>query len=104
MTKPNFLINKYGYYFMLYNEVAEMLDVSKLDDCQIFDNMEEFYRAVAVHDRHPGVESIEELYGSYIELYYDDELDEIIADHQNLDNVSFAIDTFAEDLSEFGEY
>lgn len=98
---PNFLINKLGYYFMLTNEVAKMLDVSKLQDCQIFDNMGDFYKAV--HARHPDISSEDELYGSYIELWYDDEMDMIVAEHQHIDNTFFVIETFAQDLSEFGE-
>lgn len=99
---PYFVLNKHGYYFMLTKEVAEkMTDVSKLQDCQIFDNMGDFYKAV--HKRHPGVESEEELHGSYIELWYDDEMDIIVADHQHIDNTFFIHGTFEQDLSEFGE-
>lgn len=98
---PNFLINKHGYYFMLTNEVAKMLDVTALQECQIFDNMDDFYKAV--HERHPDISDINELMGSYIELWYDDEDDIIVADHINIDNTFFVLDSFADDLSEFGE-
>jgi hypothetical protein len=98
---PNFVINKLGYYFMLTNEVAKMLDVTKLQDCQVFDNMQSFYEAV--HARHPDISDINELQGSYIELWYDDEMDMIVADHIHIDNTFFVIETFAQDLSEFGE-
>lgn len=99
---PYFVLNKHGYYFMLSNEVAEkMTDVSKLQDCQIFDNMGDFYEAV--HKRHPDISDVNELQGSYIELWYDDEMDIIVADHINIDNTFFIHGTFEEDLSEFGE-
>lgn len=98
---PNFLLNKYGYYFMLTNEVAKMIDVSKLQDCQIFDNMGDFYNAV--HARHPDISDINELHGSYIELWYDDEDDDVKGDHSHLDFLTFDLSTIEEDLSEFGE-
>lgn len=98
---PNFLINAHGYYFMLTNEVAKMLDVSKLQDCQVFDNMQSFYDAV--HARHPDISDTNELEGSYIELWYDDEDDHIVADHIHIDNTFFTVDNFAQEISEFGE-
>lgn len=98
---PNFLINKLGYYFMLSNEVAKMLVVESLEECQVFDNMQSFYEAV--HARHPDISDINELMGSYIELWYDDEFDIIVGDHSHLDELTFDVVGLAQDLSEFGE-
>lgn len=95
----NFIINKHNHYFMLSNEVAKMLDVSKLHDCKTFETMESFYDAV--HEIFPDIDDVNVLMGSYIELWYDDEDDDVKGDHSTIDFLTFDIDTLAEDLSEF---
>lgn len=95
----NFIINKHNHYFMLTSEVSKLLDTSKLQDCETFDNMESFYNAV--HKRFPDISDINELMGSYIELWYDDETNWIIGDHICIDHINFDVQDFAETLSEF---
>lgn len=93
----NFLINNNGHYFMLTNEVAKMLDVTKLQNCETFDTMESFYDAV--HKRFPDIDDVNVLMGSYIELWYCDEDHDIKGDHSCIDHIVFPIVGFAESIS-----
>ena len=55
---------------------------------------------IAVHELFPAVASVEELHGSYIELYYDDEIDKAVVEHSFL-NAEFDIETLAQDISNY---
>lgn len=94
----NFIINKHNHYFYLSNEVAAMIDVSKLQDCETFDRMETFYEGV--NKRFPEIDDTNVLQGSYIELWYDDEIDKVVIDHGWIDG-EFDIENLAEQLSEY---
>ncbi|MEA4022356.1 hypothetical protein VBJ55_22265 [Enterobacter hormaechei] len=93
-----FIINQHNCYFYLTNELVEMMQGQELTNCRCFDNFDDFY--AAVHEIYPAIESVEELYGSYIELYYDDELDKAVVEHSFL-NAVFDIETLAEDISNY---
>lgn len=94
----NFVINSHGRYFYLSNEVAGMLKVEDLVGCKTFPTMESFYNEV--HKLYPAVSSVEELYGSYLELWYDDEIDKVVIDHGFIDG-EFDIEHLAQQISEF---
>lgn len=95
----NFIINKHNHYFMLYNDVAKMIDVSKLQDCETFDRMETFYEGV--NKRFPEIDDTQVLQGSYIELWYDEENHIIVGDHTFINHIEFDADNFEELLSNY---
>ena len=93
-----FIINQHNCYFYLTNELVDMMKGQELSNCRCFDNFEHFYNAV--HELFPAVASVEELHGSYIELYYDDEIDKAVVEHSFL-NAEFDIETLAQDISNY---
>lgn len=95
----NFIINKHNHYFMLHNDVAKMVDVSKLQDCKTFDRMETFYEGV--NQLFPEIDDTQVLQGSYIELWYDDENHIIVGDHAFINHIEFDADNFEELLSNY---
>ncbi|QDH45114.1 hypothetical protein [Salmonella phage SE13] len=93
-----FIINQHNCYFYLTNELVDMMKGQELSNCRCFDSFEQFYNAV--HELFPDVASVEELHGSYIELYYDDEIDKAVVEHSFL-NAEFDIETLAQDISNY---